>query len=302
MALLCKPISGLSTLELFSSLEENAVSASLDLRIINRLLCTEREGTWLHCHTRLNSGWVNADYLEPTTFPAAYVINDELPSDAQIRLRTKPSDDDDVVGKIVSPGSILLVTEIQGNWLRVSVDGTQAWLKRQAGGNILLAVPLIPKLFEKDPSLPRGCQLRVRNAPMEDADVVRLDISDYFLCVQSRGMWVQVLGFPRGPGPEWMLRKTQDGTVLLRESRVARSYMCVEQSLPEEVAVRLRESPDPTANEVFRVCYWDVVLTVGVENAWARVLCDAYEGYMLTVSGDTTILQKYTPRGLAGDN
>lgn len=300
MALLCRPLPNVGKIEIFSSLEENSMSASIDVVNIDKLMCTERDGCWLHCHMRQNSGWVNAIVLEPTFFPALYIVNDDLPPDAQIRLRTKPSDDEDAVGSIVSPGTILYVEEINGNWMKLNMDGKEAWMKRQANDTILLAVPVVPKLFEKGPSLPYGCQLRVRNAPEEDANVVRLVSSDHFLCFQSKGNWVQVVNFPRVLSPEWMQRRTTDGTVLLRESKATPTIMCIEESLPTEVNVRVREEPDAAAEEVHRISYWDVVFSVGVVDAWAKVISDVYTGYMLTVSGETKILQRYHPRGITG--
>jgi hypothetical protein len=301
MALLCRPLPGVAKLEMFTSLEENAICASLDVENIEKLICTERDGTWFHCHTRQNSGWVNAMTIEPTIFPSAFVVNDELPPEAQIRLRTKPSDDEDAVGSVVSPGTVLFVVEINGNWLKLNMDGNEAWLKRQANETILLAVPIIPKLYEKGPSLPYGCQLRVRNAPDDNAEVVRLVNSDHFLCYQSKGNWLQVMNFPRVQSPEWMQRKTADGTVLLRECKVTPIMMCVEESLPTEVTVRVRDEPDASAEEVYRISYWDVIYVAGVVDAWAKVICDAFAGHMLTVSGETKILQKYIPNGIAGN-
>jgi hypothetical protein len=89
--------------------------------------------------------------------------------------------------------------------------------------------------------------------------------------------------------------------VLLRECKVTPIMMCVEESLPTEVTVRVRDEPDASAEEVYRISYWDVIYVAGVVDAWAKVICDAFAGHMLTVSGETKILQKYIPNGIAGN-
>lgn len=53
------------------------------------LTCIERQGVWFLCHTREMSGWVHGKEIVPITFPAVFIVNDELPHDAQIRLRAK---------------------------------------------------------------------------------------------------------------------------------------------------------------------------------------------------------------------
>lgn len=84
------------------SLESSSASGyyiTHDIQPDDYILCHERDGVWYHCYTRNISGWILGSYLQPATLPYAFIINDELPSDAQIRLRTKPSDDENSVGK-----------------------------------------------------------------------------------------------------------------------------------------------------------------------------------------------------------
>ena len=54
-----------------------------------RMTCTERKGMWFLCHTRNASGWVCGKEIISMSFPTVFIVNDELPSEAQIRLRDK---------------------------------------------------------------------------------------------------------------------------------------------------------------------------------------------------------------------
>jgi hypothetical protein len=62
------------------------------LRVENdmvELTSTERRGVWFLCHTRDISGWVHGKEIISVAFPAVFIVNDDLPADAQIRLRMK---------------------------------------------------------------------------------------------------------------------------------------------------------------------------------------------------------------------
>lgn len=54
-----------------------------------QLVSTKREGVWFLCHMRKVSGWVHAQEVVPVSFPAVYLVNDELAGEAKIRLRSR---------------------------------------------------------------------------------------------------------------------------------------------------------------------------------------------------------------------
>lgn len=298
MSLLCRPSSRTTQISFFFKADPDSISEVIDVESEDIFLCTERDGLWILCYSRRISGWVESIYLDPIVLPTAFMVNDELPSEAQIRLRTKPSDDESAVGlERTAPGSILLIIEINGVWLKVLHNGKEAWLKRMANHDVILAVPVIPKIFEKGPALPAGCSLRLRTAPEEDAPISQLSENSYYSCIQSKGNWIQVLCCPRPQKPtcEWMLRKTADGTILLQESKKRIRLMCMEESLPQEATIRIRESCDASAAEVDFITYWDAVPVIGTEGVWAQVYSDAWAGYVLTTSGQKKFLQPFTP-------
>lgn len=69
-----------------------ASSNSVDLSVEEQspvFTCSERQGVWFLCHTRSISGWVHGKEVVPVSFPSVFIVNDELPPDAQIRLRAK---------------------------------------------------------------------------------------------------------------------------------------------------------------------------------------------------------------------
>jgi hypothetical protein len=266
------------------------------------ILCHERDGIWFHFHTRNISGWTLASYLQPLSFPCAFIINDELPSEAQIRLRTKPSDDQATVGSIVYPGTIIDVIEMKDKWLRINYQGKEAWLKREVNEeDVILAVPVIPKLYEKGPTVPPGCSLRLRDSPKDDGNVTRLSQSDYFLGVQCQGNYIQVIAHPRQPfssggalpSAEWILRKTADGVILLQESKKRVEYMCLQKEIPQDAVLRIRNTPESDGEEVGDLTYWDVFPVWFKDGVWAYTLTDLWEGFVLTASGKSQFLQKF---------
>jgi hypothetical protein len=269
-----------------------------DLQPDDYLLCHERDGIWFHFHSRNISGWTLASYLQPLSLPCAFIINDELPAEAQIRLRTKPSDDQTAVGSIVSPGTVIDVIEIQDKWLRINYQGKDAWLKREVNEqDVILAVPVIPKLYEKGPTVPPGCSLRLRDSPKDDGNVTRLSQSDYFLGVQCQGNYIQVIGHPRQAtsSAEWILRKTPDGTVLLQESKKRVEYMCLQQEIPQDAVLRIRSTPESDGAEVGDLTYWDVFPVWFRDGVWAFTLTDLWDGFVLTASEKSQFLQKFKP-------
>jgi hypothetical protein len=69
--------------------DSNKTTLCVEEDDVLELTSNERKGVWFLCHTRNTSGWVHAKEVIPVAFPAVFIINDELPSDAQICLRTK---------------------------------------------------------------------------------------------------------------------------------------------------------------------------------------------------------------------
>lgn len=270
---------------------------SHDIQPDDYILCHERDGIWYHCYTRNVSGWILGSYLQPATLPCTFIINDELPSDAQIRLRTKPTDDENSVGSVVHPGTLIYVVEMKGQWLKINYQGKEAWLKREVNDSVILAVPVIPKLYEKGPTLPQGCSLRLRDSPKDDGNVTRLSQSDYYLGVNCFGNYIQVIGHPRSSSsePEWMLRKTPDGAILLQESKKKPQYMCIQQDIPQDAVLRIRELPESNGVEVGSLTYWDIIPVWSVDGVWAYTLCDLWEGFVLTASGQNKFLQPFKP-------
>lgn len=268
------------------------------------ILCHERDGTWFHFHTRNISGWTRACYLQPLSLPCAFMINDELPIEAQIRLRTKPSDDQTTVGSIVSPGTVVDVIEMREGWLRINYQGKESWLKREVNEeDVILAVPVIPKLYEKGPTVPQGCSLRLRDSPKDDGNVTRLSQSDYFLGVQCKGNYIQVIRHPHDalspgdttslPSAEWILRKTADGVILLQESKKRVEYMCLQKEIPQDAVLRIRKTPESDGEEVGDLTYWDVFPVWFREGVWAYTLTDLWEGFVLSASGQNQFLQRF---------
>jgi hypothetical protein len=311
MSLFCHLRSNLSSLNFYSQPDLASSShhcSQEDLQPDDYLLCIERDGIWFHCHTRNISGWILGNTLQPASFPCAYIVNDELPIEAQIRLRTKPSDSEDAVGSIISPGTIIYVLDTQGNWLRINYQGREAWLKREVNEDLILAIPIIPKLYEKGSTLPSGCSLRLRNAPQDDGTITRLSSSDHFLGVQCKGNWIQVISPPHTsssslspsssslPSPEWMLRKTADGTILLQESKKRVRLMCLQQDIAQEAILRIRDAPEAEGAEVGDLTYWDIFPVWFMEGIWAYTLTDMWEGFVLSASGKNIFLQSFAPK------
>ena len=130
------------------------------------------------------------------------------------------SADANAVGGALSPGSLIHVTGMDesNSWLRVDLGGEKYWLMREVitprdramhllyglsssekvpQQDLILAVPHLPKLYKKPPSLPIGSSLRIRVNPSADAAVTRLTSNSYFYVVDVTPdqNWVHVRCF-----------------------------------------------------------------------------------------------------------
>jgi hypothetical protein len=317
MSLFCQLRKDLTSSISFYSQPDSSSSfhqcSSDEIQSDDYLLCIERHGIWLHCHTRHISGWIHGNLLQPVTFPSAYIINDDLPNETQICLRTHQSDSKEMIGSLVTPGTIIFVLEIQNNWLKILDNGKEVWLKREVlvGGEdqnhrvVILAIPIIPKLYEKSSSLPSGCSLRLRDEPLDNANITRLSQCDSFLAIQTQGNWIQVLvpsssssssSSPSAPlSPEWMLTKTSDGIVLLQESKKRMRLMCLQQDIAQEAILRIRETPEASGVEVGALTYWDIFPVWSMEGIWAYTFTDLWDGFVLSASGNNIFLQTFIP-------
>lgn len=301
MSLICHPIKTIQKLTFYLKPSFTSITKEIEINEDDYILCYEREGSWLNCHTRLFSGWVRSNMLRPSCLPYSYIINDELPFDAQIRLRNKPSDDDNTITLTINPGVIVYVIDIKDNWLKINFNGKEVWLKKQVNEETILAIPVIPKLYEKGPTIPQGCSLRLRETPNDNGNISRLSQSDYFLGIQTQGNWLQVIGHPRQqisntlPSPEWMLTKTPDGTILLRESSLNVEYKCIQKNISQEAVLRIREVPEIDGLEVGSITYYDVLPVYFIDELWAYSLTDIWDGFVLTCSGKTEFLETLIP-------
>jgi hypothetical protein len=86
--LLAFPGRGTINLHVRPTADSNNTTLHVEKDVV-KLTSTERRGVWFLCHTRDISGWVHGREVLPVDLPAVFIVNDELPSDAHIRLRTK---------------------------------------------------------------------------------------------------------------------------------------------------------------------------------------------------------------------
>lgn len=83
-----KPFPTCSAVNLHVRPTKESNKVSLDVKDTNVVFtCSARKGVWFLCHTRSASGWMHGKDLLPHSYPAVFIVNDELPPDAQIRLR-----------------------------------------------------------------------------------------------------------------------------------------------------------------------------------------------------------------------
>lgn len=253
------------------------------------ILALRSEGCWFYCRTPDVSGYVYGLDIQPASYPSIGIINNELPDNAQIRVRKQPMDADDNVLLILSPRAIVYISGVEADgWIRLNINNTTAYMKRYVGDTPLV-LPVVPTLYRKNPSLPVGCSLRIRGAPSEDAPVVGMFTSDLILVAQRSGNWLQVV--QEMTSAEWMMCASNDGVCLLELQPSAPTLMALAMHLPAEASIRVRREPFMDADLVGTVGTEQVIPVSGISDGWARVVCLGLNGYMLATSNSMALLE-----------
>ena len=259
------------------------------------LLATDRVGSWINVHTRNISGWVHAVDMLPSGLPCSCVVNDELPVEAQIRVRETPDDNGEVVTAL-RPGDRIEVVGVQEDWYNIRFNSVEAWLRRYSG-NTALALPLIPRLYCKHSSLQFGCSLRIRSDPSANAPIIGLTAEQFILGIEADEEWVRILR-EGATTVEWMQLVTEAKVKLLEPCQFQQTMlMCISDSLPNEASLRVRQNPSTTSEVVHVVQYDDLIAVSEIVEGWAHVVSGGALGWVLTIQNGTTILQPHKLKG-----